>query len=97
MSRLSPHSFFPHSSAFLSNVYFTGVGISGPNSPDFADNYGYSAPCGNNINNPLKPGATCNITVYFTPSIVGTENASYKVFDNVVGSPQSLTLTGKGQ
>lgn len=79
------------------NVFFTGAEFSGTNSADFADNYGDGAPCGNNSNNPLKPGSTCNITVYFTPSIVGTENASYKVFDNSVGSPQSLPVTGKGQ
>ncbi|HEY3972614.1 MAG TPA: choice-of-anchor D domain-containing protein [Candidatus Sulfotelmatobacter sp.] len=79
------------------NVFFTGAEISGTQSADFSDNYGDSAPCGNNSGNPLKPGGTCNITVYFDPSIVGTENASYKVFDNSIGSPQSMTLTGKGQ
>ena len=79
------------------NVFFTGAELSGKNSADFSDNYGDGAPCSNNANNPLKPGATCNITVYFDPSIVGTESASYKVFDNSVGSPQSLSLTGKGQ
>jgi hypothetical protein len=79
------------------NIYFTGAQMSGTNSPDFADNYGNSPPCGNNSSNPLKPGLTCTLTVYFTPSIVGTENATYKLFDNTVGSPQGLTLTGKGQ
>jgi sugar lactone lactonase YvrE len=79
------------------NVFFSGAEFSGTNSPDFADNYGNSPPCGNNSNNPLKPGATCNLTMYFTPSIVGTEKATYKVFDNSVGSPQGLTLTGTGQ
>jgi hypothetical protein len=79
------------------NVFFTGAEISGTNSADFSDNYGDNAPCGNTSTNPLKPGGTCVVTVYFDPSIVGTENASYKVFDNSVGSPQILLLTGKGQ
>jgi hypothetical protein len=79
------------------NVFFVGGEIFGTNSADFSDNYGDSAPCGNNSGNPLKPGATCQITVSFFPSKVGTENATYKVFDNSVGSPQILTLTGKGQ
>jgi len=79
------------------NVYFSGAGFSGTNSSDFVDNYGTSPPCGNNVNNPLKPGTTCTITVYFTPSLVGTENAAYRVFDNSAGSPQSLPVTGKGQ
>ncbi len=79
------------------NVFFTGAEISGTNSADFSDNYGDNAPCNNTSANPLKPGGTCVVTVYFDPSIVGTENASYKVFDNSIGSPQTLLLTGKGQ
>ena len=79
------------------NVYFIGGEIFGTNSADFSSNYGDNPPCGNNSANPLKPGATCQITVSFFPSKVGTENATYKVFDNSVGSPQVLTLTGKGQ
>jgi len=80
------------------NVFFTGSEMGGTNSADFTSNYlGSSVPCGNTSANPLLPGKTCQITVYFDPSKVGTENASYKVFDNSVGSPQSLALTGKGQ
>jgi hypothetical protein len=79
------------------NVFFTGAEFSGTNSADFADNYNDSPPCGNNSSNPLKPGGTCNLTVYFTPSKTGTESGAYKVFDNSVGSPQTLPLTGKGQ
>jgi hypothetical protein len=71
--------------------------MSGPNSNDFTDNYNDNPPCNNNANNPLKPGTTCTLTVYFTPSTTGAESAVYKVFDNTVGSPQSLPLTGKGQ
>ena len=47
--------------------------------------------------NPLKPGGTCQIRCISIPSIVGTENATYKVFDNSPGSPQTLSLTGKGK
>ena len=79
------------------NVAFTGGQLGGTNSADFSDNYSDNPPCNNTASNPLKPGATCQITVYFDPSKVGTENAAYKVYDNSVGSPQSLALTGKGQ
>lgn len=79
------------------NVFFVGGEIFGSNSADFSDNYNDNPPCGNSSGNPLKPGATCQITVSFFPAKVGTENATYKVFDNSVGSPQVLTLTGKGQ
>lgn len=79
------------------NLFFTGAELSGKQSADFSDNYGDGAPCGNTSTNPLKPNGTCQITVYFDPTIVGTESAVYKVFDNSPGSPQSLSLTGKGQ
>lgn len=80
-----------------SNVYFSGAEFAGTNSADFIDNYADNPPCGNNMNNPLKPGSTCVITVYFTPSTTSTESAAYKLFDNSPGSPQSLPVTGKGQ
>jgi len=79
------------------NVFFTGAELSGTNSADFAVNYNDNAPCNNTATNPLLPGKTCQITVYFDPSKAATESASYKVFDNSVGSPQTLALTGKGQ
>jgi len=79
------------------NIVFTGAEFTGPNANNFADNYNDNPPCGNTASNPLKPGATCQLTMYFDPSVVGNESASYKVFDNSVGSPQTLALTGKGQ
>lgn len=79
------------------NVFFYGAELTGKNSGDFSDNYNDNAPCNNTASNPLKPGGTCQITVSFDPSIVGSETANYKVFDNSVGSPQSMSLSGKGQ
>jgi hypothetical protein len=79
------------------NVYFLGGEFAGANSADFADNYNTAPPCGNSASTPLKPGGTCVITVYFTPSTTSTESAAYKLFDNSVGSPQSLPVSGKGQ
>jgi hypothetical protein len=78
-------------------VFFTGAELSGTNSGNFSVNYGDGAPCNNTAANPLQPGKTCQITVYFLPTVVGAEHAIYKVFDNSVGSPQSLSLTGTGQ
>jgi len=79
------------------NIAFAGAEFSGVNSADFSDNYGDGAPCGNNAGNPLKPNTSCVITVYFLPTIVGAEKASYKLFDNSAGSPQILPLSGTGQ
>jgi trimeric autotransporter adhesin len=78
-------------------IIFTGAEISGTNSLDFANNYNDSPPCGYNSGTPLQPGKTCQITIYFDPSIDGAESAAYKLFDNSVGSPQVLTLKGTGQ
>jgi hypothetical protein len=44
----------------------------------------------------LAPGATCSITVTFTPSAAGTRTAKLEISDTVLGSPQSITLTGNG-
>ena len=45
----------------------------------------------------MPPGGTCQLTVYFDPTKVGAESATYKVFDNSVGSPQTLPMAGTGQ
>ena len=78
-------------------VFFTGAELSGTNSSNFSVNYNDNAPCNNTAANPLLPGKTCQITVYFIPTVKGPEKASYKVFDNSIGSPQTLSLTGTGQ
>ena len=77
-------------------VGFAGAEITGTASVDWSVNYGDNAPCSNSPSNPLQPGKTCSITVYFTPSKTGTRNATYKLFDNSPGSPQTLSLNGSG-
>ena len=54
---------------------------------------GSEPPCGGS----MAPGAVCTFTAYFTPSVVGSESATFLVFDSSVGSPQALSLTGQGQ
>jgi HYDIN/CFA65/VesB-like, Ig-like domain/NHL repeat len=78
-------------------VYFTGAELSGANSADFSVNFGDGAPCGNTASNPLQPGKTCQITISFDPTTKHVESATYKLFDNSVGSPQTLPLSGTGQ
>ncbi len=72
-------------------LYITGAEIAGVNSPDFTSNSG-NPPC----NGSIVAGGTCNFTVYFNPSTTSAESASYLLFDNSTGSPQSLPLTGTG-
>ena len=77
-----------------STITFTAATITGPNSADWSTNNG-DPPCKGS----LAPGAFCNFTVYFTPSIKAppNESATYLVYDNSPGSPQSLSLNGTGQ
>jgi trimeric autotransporter adhesin len=78
-------------------VAFTGAEFTGANSANFSDNYNDSPPCGNSSGSPLQPGKICQITIYFDPSKAGSASATYKLFDNSVGSPQTLSLKGTGQ
>ena len=72
-------------------VTVTAGGITGANNADFVSNAG-EPPCGGTI----PPGGTCTFTVTFTPSLVGSESATYWLFDSSVGSPQGLPLSGQG-
>jgi len=45
----------------------------------------------------IAPGGSCAISVTFTPTQVGTRTGTLKVFDNVMGSPQVITLSGVGK
>jgi len=64
------------------------IQVTGPNRSDFAEI--------NNCPGSLPPSGSCNITVTFTPSGTGTENAAVTIMDNAPNSPQSLPLTGVG-
>jgi hypothetical protein len=78
-------------------VTFTGAEIAGTNSADFTASSLPNVGCQNGTPLPLQPGAVCTITVFFDPSKVGVEKATYMVFDNSPGSPQKLSMTGTGQ
>jgi len=62
--------------------------IGGTNSNDFSQT--------NNCGHSLKAGATCNITVTFTPQNNGARSALVDVPDNAGGSPQTGALNGTG-
>jgi hypothetical protein len=66
----------------------TGISISGTNGAEFAE----TTTCGAS----LAAGASCAISVTFTPAATGTRTAAINVTDNAGGSPQSVNLTGTG-
>lgn len=48
----------------------------------------------NNCGTSLAAGASCTITVTFTPTVTGAESGQILITDNAIGSPQAITLAG---
>ena len=67
----------------ISSITFTGT-----NPTDFSE----INTCGTS----LAGGATCTISVTFTPTATGARSATLNVNDDAVGSPQTVGLTGTG-
>jgi len=44
--------------------------------------------------NTLAPGAYCTITVSYTPTMMGYENATLSIYDNASPSPQQIGISG---
>ncbi|HEX8997896.1 MAG TPA: choice-of-anchor D domain-containing protein [Ktedonobacterales bacterium] len=67
----------------------TGIALSGTNAGDFAQTN--TCPTGAST---LAAGASCSISVTFTPTATGSRVASLTITDNAAGSPQSVSLSG---
>jgi hypothetical protein len=81
----APQTFtWTNNSSFAAQV--TSAMIGGTNAADFSIT---SPPCGS-----VAGGASCPITVVFTPSLLGTESATLNVLS--AGNQLSATLTGTG-
>ncbi len=66
----------------------SSVSLTGANVADFAET--------NNCPASLAPKNSCNISVTFTPTAVGTRAAFVTITDNAPGSPQMISLSGTG-
>jgi hypothetical protein len=66
----------------------TAINLAGTNPGDF----GQTNTCGTNV----ISGASCTISVTFTPAASGTRTALLSITDNAAGSPQTVPLTGTG-
>jgi hypothetical protein len=64
----------------------SGIAITGANSSDFSQSHTCGATLG--------AGAECDIQVSFTPAAPGSKSALLQIADNVLGSPQSVSLAG---
>ena len=66
----------------------TAIAITGANSSSFNQ----TSTCGES----LLPGASCSISITFTPAAATSYTASLSVTDNATGSPQAIALNGTG-
>lgn len=69
-------------------VNLTKISLTGAEAADFSET--------NTCGTKLAGGASCFITVTFTPSVRGTRTAEISVTDNGGGSPQTAGLSGTG-
>jgi hypothetical protein len=70
------------------SMTFTNIGVSGADNKDFTET--------NNCGTSLASGASCFVTVTFTPHALGARSAAVSILDNGGGSPQSVTVLGNG-
>lgn len=73
------------------NLIFTSLVLGGTNSNQFARN----TTCTTGGTG-LAPGASCTVSVTFTPTTTGAKSATLSITDNATGSPQTVTLSGTG-
>jgi hypothetical protein len=73
-------------------IGITSVKVAGADPGDFAETN--TCPV---LPAPLAPGATCSITVTFTPAASGKRSVKIEVTDTAPGSPQSIALSGSGR
>src|SRR3989441_4515 len=86
MIRRPPRStLFPYTPLFRS--------ITGAQAADFAFAAGNTCPTGAGS---VAPGASCTISISFTPAATGARTATVTITDDAPGSPQSVSLAGMG-
>ncbi len=66
----------------------SGITVTGTDAQDFS----HSSTCGA----PVYPGASCGISVVFTPRTGGSRTATLTLTDNAAASPQKIDLLGTG-
>jgi alpha-tubulin suppressor-like RCC1 family protein len=69
-------------------VSIMNVGTTGANASSF--------PVTNACGSAISPGTHCTLSVTFLPSAAGSTSASLSITDNVIGSPQTVSLSGTG-
>jgi hypothetical protein len=82
----------PQTATLMNNQNVTlnisSIGFTGTNSADFAQ----TNTCGSS----LAAGASCTISVTFTPGALGSRSATLTVTDDAGNSPQAISVSGTG-
>jgi hypothetical protein len=73
-----------------STLTFTSIAIGGTDPGDFTQS---GTTCGVT----LAPQASCTISIQFVPQATGARSATLTIADNAGNSPQTVSLTGRGQ
>ena len=73
------------------NLLFSRIAPSGSAASEFA----LAGSC--SLGMPLVPGATCTVSVVFTPSAVGLRSAPLSIESNATRGPVTIPLSGTGQ
>ena len=82
----SPAQVITLSNTGTAALSITNITVTGANPGDFTQT--------NTCPASVAAGASCTISVTFTPQATGTRTASVTITDNATGSPQSVGLTG---
>jgi hypothetical protein len=73
-----------------STLTFSTFSFGGTNPGDFRQS---ATTCGST----LAAGASCTVSIVFSPMATGSRSAVFNVADNAITSPQSVALTGTGK
>jgi hypothetical protein len=88
VGKTSPAKTVTVTNAGQRTVNISNIELQGSNAGDFAQ----TSNCGAT----LLPGASCTVSVTFTPTAKGLRDANLSVFDDGGGSPQQVKLGGTG-
>jgi len=83
---------FTTSKAQTATLKNTGLGILKITGATITPPFKFTSNCTATLN----PGASCTLSVTFTPTTIGNSSGSISITDNAPQSPQKLTLSGTG-
>src|SRR3989454_463203 len=93
LSTTSPVQTLTLTNSGTATLSITSIVLAGLNPGDFAIAAGNTCPTGAGS---VAPGASCTISISFTPEATGARTATVTITDDAPGSPQLVSLVGMG-